>query len=141
MSGARINMALVPSRRHHQLLVAGHVVLLLCIVLLPAAALAKTALLVLLASSAYCTYRTELQRRNITHLTLDHNCWSMVYCEQRQDVEALVPIVVTAQLTVIKLRCRHKTYVLPLWPDSADAQELRRLRVWLLAAGWKQAAN
>lgn len=115
--------------------------LLLCIVLLPAAALAKSALLLVLAGNAYCTYRNESERRNITHLALEHNLWSVVYREQKLDVEALVPIVVTARLTIIKFRCRDKTYVLPLWPDSADAQELRRLRVWLLAAGWKQAAN
>lgn len=138
MPGARLNIALRPSRRHWQLLLGSHLLLLVAVVVLQVPIIGKALLtLALLINIAY-TRRLLHRLREISQLSLEHEQLSAFRLGQWQVVECLTPLLVSSWVTIIKLRINGGNYVLPLWRDSADAEAVRQLRVWLLCGGWKR---
>ncbi|POZ64062.1 protein YgfX [Chromobacterium alticapitis] len=61
--------------------------------------------------------------------------------ENRQEAEVLDDCFVTPQLTVLNARAAGRRRSVMLWPDSADAESRRQLRVYLLWFEAPQPSN
>lgn len=92
----------------------------------------------LLLVNGYYTHRSWRKQGEITHLAFDDEQLAVVCHGQWRPVQALSPVLVVSWLTILKLKVDGKMYVLSLWRDSAEADPLRQLRVWLLCGRWKR---
>lgn len=137
MSAARFNIALFGSRRHRSILFAAHIVLLFALAFLSISPWIKIGLFLALLANGYHTYRALREQGEITRLTLEHEQLSAVHRGQWCEVQTFSPIFVTSWVIIFKLKVDDRTYRLALWQDSADVEQLRQLRVWLLCGRWR----
>lgn len=123
-------ITLKPSRGAFYLAIAAALLAVLAVWLSGLDALVKsllTALLVWVIAHRQAGPPVTLGCTNGQWWLLDQGCHHRVPVERRGD------LCVLAWLVVMKYRRSDngKTLVLALWPDSADSEELRRLRVFL----------
>lgn len=94
--------------------------------------------LVMLAAHFIWAYSSLYRQREISRLMVEYEHVAVVCGERRWLVEETTPLLITAWLMILKLKLNGKIYRLTLWHDSGDAEQLRRLRVWLLCGGWRR---
>lgn len=133
-----IDVRLRPSFVLALLLVLAHAAAMIAVAMLPLSLwLRVIACLVLLGSAAYAVpvhaFRTGARACTALHLSADGNCALQFNDAARLSGTLLPGWFVTPALLVLRVRCRGERWArgIVLLSDSADADELRRLRIFL----------
>jgi hypothetical protein len=74
----------------------------------------------------------------ITRIIIDDENLAMVHDQRRHEIDQLSPVFIADWLMILKITAKRKSYWLPLWQDSADTEQLRQLRVWILCGKWRE---
>lgn len=135
MHDVRLNIPLSWSRRHCFFLLAVHALLLVAIVALPLSFGLRLLFLASLLVHGVWSLFGLLRLAQISHLMLESERVVFVSNGERQVVEAFMPVLVTGWIMILKLTHNGGAVYLALWNDSADVDQLRQLRVWLLCRG------
>lgn len=138
MSGVHLNIALSSSLSHCLLLFLVHTFLFVAVIAVPLSSRLQAVFLLMLFAHGIWTCFSLRKEREITRLMVEYEQVTFVCGGRLRVVDEVTPLLITAWLMILDLKCHGKVHRLTLWNDSADAQSLRRLRVWLLCGGWRQ---
>ncbi len=126
-----LNMAIEPSRLYLVAIsiIYGGVFLLLC--LLPMSPLVKTGLLAAFIACLWSAILNWRSMKAVNRLVLEEGRLRLLVEGRQQGVEVGKSTLVHPWVIILPVRNAYFRKTLLLFPDTANADDLRRLRVWL----------
>jgi hypothetical protein len=141
VSGVHLNLALCQSKRHARILAAGHLIVLVLIIATPLTLQSRLILAFCLLANAVWVFSGFSKSAKITRITIDDDNLATVQDQRRHEIEQLSPVFISDWIMILKITANRKSHWLPLWQDSADAEQLRQLRVWILCGKWRKSRD